>query len=53
MEKEVRGMKWTPSYTGRNVRVFAKMPAFYSSFIARDHDKGTQCPEEEPSKSGR
>lgn len=53
MEKEVRGMKWTPSYNGGKDKTFVKTPAFDSSFIARDPDKEIQCPEEKPSKGGR
>lgn len=46
-------MKWTQSYTGGKVKTSVKMPAFDSSFIARNPNKGTQCPEEKPSKGGR
>lgn len=52
-EKEVRGMKWTPSCTGGEVKTFVKTPALDSSFIVRDPDKETRCPEEKPSKGGR
>lgn len=52
-EKEVRGMKWTPSHTGGEVKTFVKTPALDSSFIGRDPDKETRCPEEKPSKGGR